>query len=174
MQLTRGTSILPSDIAQLAAIDDAMLHPEDEEQAIASQQDTTIPVSAYLLLALAVVGLSSIGPLLDLQDGVSGTMKIIWRTQATALMLLPFAVYGIREEGIPKLTSAQIIITIAASACYASMCVLFAWSLDYTTVGNAGECKMQVITCVAFLVANALSQQHSDFVQLSSDSVACW
>lgn len=137
MQLTRGTSILPSDIAQAAAaFDDAMKHPEDEEEAM-SVVDTSIPISAYLMLAMAVVGLSSIGPLLDLQDGVSATIKIIWRTQATALMLLPFAIYGIREEGTPKLTAAQIIILIAASACYASSCVFFAWSLDYTTVGNA-------------------------------------
>jgi len=137
MQLTRGTSILPSDIAQAAAaFDDAMKHPEDEEEAF-SVADTSIPISAYFMLASAVVGLSSIGPLLDLQDGVSGTLKIIWRTQATALMLLPFAIYGIREEGIPTLTAAQIIILVAASACYASMCIFFAWSLDFTTVGNA-------------------------------------
>ena len=138
MQLTRGTSILPSDIAQAAAaFDDAMKHPADEEEAFAVIAEMGTPISAYFLLAMAVVGLSSIGPLLDLQDGVSATLKIIWRTQATALMLLPFAIYGVHEEGFPRLSSAQMIITVAASACYASMCVLFAWSLDYTTVGNA-------------------------------------
>ena len=138
MQLTRGTSILPSDIAQAAAaFDDTLKHPADEEEAVPAVAMTDIPFSAYLMLAMAVVGLSSIGPLLDLQDGVSATLKIIWRTQATAALLLPFVIYGVYEEGLPRLSTADAIITIGAAAFYASMCVLFAWSLEYTTVGNA-------------------------------------
>lgn len=146
MQLTRGTSILPSDIAYAAHKMDDLTHPADEEGGLGFEEETTgIPISAYFMLVLAVVGLSSIGPLLDLQAGVSATLKIIWRTQATALLLLPFAIYGIHEEGLPTLSAAQFIILLAASACYASMCVLFAWSLDYTTVGNAVICKSQRI-----------------------------
>jgi len=104
------------------------LHPEKE----------SIPLSAYLLLGSAVVSLSSIGPLLDFQDGVSSTMKVYWRTLATSVALLPFATASIRREGgLPKLTFQQWSILTFTAAMYAFMCIFFVWALEMTAVGNA-------------------------------------
>lgn len=152
MTLTRNLSILPADMVDSAAMVPSMIpfpnpdcQAEDEEtgegdEETLKDEDNEIekaPMSAYFLLASAVISLSSIGPLLDLQNDVSGTMKIYWRTTATALLLLPFAVSSICREGFPRLSWPQWVVLLMTSGSYAAMCVFFVWALDYTAVGNA-------------------------------------
>lgn len=117
---------------------------EDPEDLIPKAETTeeektsgSTPLVAYLLLAAAVVGLSSIGPLLNVQNGVDGTIKTLWRNSATAVALLPFALRSIFAEGIPSLSIAQSLVLILTGACYAAYTVLFAWAVKYTTIGNA-------------------------------------
>lgn len=61
-----------------------------------------IPLSAYILLVTAIVSLSSIGPLLNLQEGINPILKIYWRMSATAMALLPLAGISLYKEGLPK------------------------------------------------------------------------
>jgi drug/metabolite transporter (DMT)-like permease len=95
------------------------------------------PLSAYLLLAMAVFSLSAIGPLLEAQKSVTSSMKICWRQFATSCLLFPFAVVSVRKDGLPRMTSAQWFTFFLTSVCYTIMCVGFVISLEYTAVGNA-------------------------------------
>ena len=96
-----------------------------------------IPVSAYLLLLSAILSLSSIGPLLNVQNDVDSTLKITWRKTCTSIMLLPLAARVFFRYGWPSLTILQWMVLVITSICYAGQTVTYAWSLDYTSVGNA-------------------------------------
>lgn len=141
MGLTRNLSIIPVDIVHaseqvpsVAPIPNPDIdHAENEskmtdiEAPLKTPEVEGTPLSAYILLASAVISLSSIGPILDLQRDVDATMKVYWRTSATSLMLLPFAVNSLRVDGIPKLTHRQWVELFLAAFSYASMCVFFVW-----------------------------------------------
>mmetsp|Transcript_1459 Transcript_1459/g.3260 ORF Transcript_1459/g.3260 Transcript_1459/m.3260 type:complete len:559 (+) Transcript_1459:245-1921(+) len=103
---------------------------DDETAAVASP-----PLSAYLLLAAAVVGLSSIGPFLNLQSDVDPMIKIVWRNISTAVALFPLALWETFKQP-PRLTWPQIMLLLLTGAAYAGLTVCFSWSLAYTSVGN--------------------------------------
>lgn len=157
MSLTRNLSILPGDKNLTEAVEEVqeLVHPHhgavdttappgsDEEDGLekhkqqAVQQVPVTPFSAYILLISAVIALSSIGPFLDLQKGVSPCMKIYWRMTGTAMLLAPLAIRSLVKDGMPRLNGTQWCTFGAAAASYAVMCVAFVLALDYTSVGNA-------------------------------------
>ena len=146
MTLARNISILPSDLIQAAATaaaQDAPTEGEALEDLVEGQEElkppeaVAIPLSAYLLLASAVISLSSIGPLLDIQIGCTSTMKIYWRMSATSIALFPLALAAVRRDGLPGLTIPQWATFLLAAASYTTMCVGFVLALQWTTVGNA-------------------------------------
>eukprot|EP00543_Licmophora_paradoxa_P000779 CAMPEP_0202454834 /NCGR_PEP_ID=MMETSP1360-20130828/12473_1 /ASSEMBLY_ACC=CAM_ASM_000848 /TAXON_ID=515479 /ORGANISM="Licmophora paradoxa, Strain CCMP2313" /LENGTH=467 /DNA_ID=CAMNT_0049074245 /DNA_START=221 /DNA_END=1621 /DNA_ORIENTATION=- len=167
MGLTRNLSILPSDVVDAsAAAATEISQPTtigenqslregsgekpygDAEVGLPSKEEVTKdtegqpPLTAYLLLFSAVVSMSSIGPLLDMQESVDSMMKIYWRMTGTWMILIPFAVYSVRNEGLSKFpvdTSIfQLIAKMIISAVgYATMCLGFVVALEYTSVGNA-------------------------------------
>lgn len=94
-ELLERKRIQSFDAETKSTIQVAEMVPKDEPQTSAS---TSTPLSAYLLLASAVISLSSIGPLLDLQEGASSTMKVHWRTAATSVVLFPFAASSMIRE----------------------------------------------------------------------------
>lgn len=155
MQLTRELSILPGDVvasAEYVPSHAPLPNPDQEDQVTeeaqtveegyqqkppAKEEEVQTPLSAYFLLLTAIVSLSSIGPLLDFQQGVGDTLKVYWRTSLTALVLLPFAANSIRVDGVPHLTNTQWTMLLVTAASYAMMCVFFVWALAFTAVGNA-------------------------------------
>jgi drug/metabolite transporter (DMT)-like permease len=152
MTLTRGLSILPGDLVQAAEATAPVLETtttttivgaDSESQPLKATQEITtviasIPFSAYLGLGSAVFALSSIGPLLQMQETVDPVMKIFWRMNATAMLLFPFAVRSLwNDGGFPKLTVLQMISFVFTAASYATMCTAFVIALKYTAVGNA-------------------------------------
>jgi drug/metabolite transporter (DMT)-like permease len=105
-----------------------------------SAHTTTViatPLFAYMLLATAIVCLSSIGPFYVMQKDCTQSMKLYWRMQATALFLLPASIHSSWKTGLPQLTSAQWFTFGMASASYALCCLTFIMSLSYTSVANA-------------------------------------
>ncbi|KAL7578544.1 hypothetical protein ACA910_011603 [Epithemia clementina (nom. ined.)] len=96
-----------------------------------------VPMTAYVLLLSAVVSLSSIGPLLEIQNGVDPTMKVCWRTTATWVILLPLAWQAVRTEGVPHLSWSHWVMVQFTAMAYTVLCVFFVLALDYTSVGNA-------------------------------------
>jgi drug/metabolite transporter (DMT)-like permease len=142
MGLIRNMSILPGDIIEYTAAPEQALpttqDPNDLKAGIKQDETTTTPpLSAYLLLLSAVLSLSSIGPLLELQHDVSSTLKVFWRMSGTAMVLLPLASIDIYHKGVPKLTTPQWLTFLLSDACYVVMVVGFVQALSFTAVGNA-------------------------------------
>ena len=157
MSLARQISILPEDMVRVAEVTapieggeaeestDPEKHPlkgDEIPEAALTTQTTIIPLNAYLLLASAVVALSSVGPLLNVQMGINPVLKVYWRMSATAMCLFPFAASSVYNEGgigvaTKSLHGPQIVTLLLTAACYATMCVAFVLALKYTAVGNA-------------------------------------
>jgi hypothetical protein len=142
MGLTRNLSILPGDVVDVATGGGPLSVLGDDISIMSMDTDkmevVATPPSAYFLLATAVVSLSSIGPLLVLQENATPSMKIIWRMTGTSMLLLPMAGYDLYTKGgIPKLTSPQWFTFLLATMCYDVMTLAFVISLTYTAVGNA-------------------------------------
>lgn len=97
----------------------------------------TLPWTAYLMLASTIVGNSSVGPLLSFQDEGGVTFKILWRSSAFALSLIPFCVVSARQDGLPSLSWEYVGLLVLSGVSYGCLAILFSWSLCYTTVGNA-------------------------------------
>ena len=95
------------------------------------------PWYAYLLLFVAVVSLSSIGPLLVLQDDATPTMKIVWRMMGTSMLLSPVVAYEVYTFGFPRLDRYQWATFLLATISYDVMTLAFVNALRYTSVGNA-------------------------------------
>lgn len=167
MGLTRNLSLLPSDVLNAATrmtrappappsyvkvrpkdVDETMNNDDDDVDIELDQPmvvDTALPAvtksppfSAYILLAAAIVAMSAVGPLLQLQTDVTPTMKINWRMAGTSMLLAPFAVLEVyREGGLPHLTAAQWVTFLLSTFSYDFFCVAFCLALDFTSVGNA-------------------------------------
>eukprot|EP00977_Amphora_coffeiformis_P001348 scaffold283_cov186-Amphora_coffeaeformis.AAC.6 len=121
------------------------------------------PLVAYLLLISAVIGLSSIGPLLNLQCGVDPTMKIVWRNFSAAVALIPLVLLSVWREGLPRLSRTHVIVLFLTGASYAGFTVFFAWSLEYTTINNTvvlGNCQ-----AILFLVGRVVMGQAVSFLE---------
>ena len=129
MSMARTWSILPSDLPDVTeAVDQVLGMPEKDKHIELGVTDRPkIPFHAYILLALAVVSLSSIGPMLDLQQACSPTMKIFWRMSGTAMFLFPLCCIDLYREGYPKLTLSQATTFCLAAACYAVMTNALSW-----------------------------------------------
>ncbi|GFH45763.1 hypothetical protein CTEN210_02237 [Chaetoceros tenuissimus] len=144
MTLTKNLSIL-RDKKEIQEVHGQVTDALRRNDTMSSKVDDTlkkdevehIPLNAYLILGSAVVALSSIGPFLAAQKGVSGEMKIVWRFQGTAMMLGPFAIQEIISNGIPRLSLAQWGTFFMAATSYSVLCVAFALSVNFTSVTNA-------------------------------------
>lgn len=159
MSLAREISILPEDVVRVAEVTaplelgteettttDPEKHPltenQQDEEILPIAAPSEIPFSAYLLLTSAVVSLSSVGPLLNVQTGMNPVLKVYWRMSATALCLFPLAASSVYNEGgigmaMKYLQGPQLVTLLFTAACYATMCVAFVLALGYTAVGNA-------------------------------------
>lgn len=141
MGLTRNLSILPTDIVDVGTGDGG--HSVIGDDVSVMTLDTpklevvTTPISAYFLLLSAVISLSSIGPLLILQDDATPAMKIVWRMTGTSILLFPPACYDLYTKGFPHLTYPQWLTLLLSTICYDVTTLAFVISLDYTSVGNA-------------------------------------
>jgi len=155
MGLTRNFSLLHDDVVEASGvlhsstetpdppkdggydnIDDIELGGGTNKTETAASS-SSIPLSAYVLLLSAIVAMSTVGPLLQLQDDASSTMKVVWRMAGTSFLLFPFAIIDIYHYGIPKLTAPQWITFLISTLCYDVMSICFCLSLDFTAVGNA-------------------------------------
>jgi len=150
MGLTRNFSLLHDDVVEASGV--LLQAPEDDDtdykytdielghkQASSTPPSSSvIPWSVYMLLGSAIVAMSTVGPLLQLQDDTTATMKIVWRMVGTSFLLTPLALTDMYEHGgIPKLTTPQWFTFFLSTFCYSVMSIGFCLSLDYTAVGNA-------------------------------------
>ncbi|OEU19798.1 hypothetical protein FRACYDRAFT_182079 [Fragilariopsis cylindrus CCMP1102] len=130
MGLTRNFSLLHDDVVEASGLGNGTKKTE-------TTSSSSIPLSAYVLLLSAIVAMSTIGPLLQLQDDATTTMKVVWRMVGTSFLLLPFATIDVYHYGIPKLTTPQCVTFLISTLCYDVLSLCFCLSLDFTAVGNA-------------------------------------
>ena len=145
MGLTRNLSILHDDVVEASGV--LQGGSEDQNDIETGCGDTggepsvaevIIPLSAYLLLFSAIVAMSTVGPLLQLQDDTTATMKVLWRMVGTSILLAPLAFVDVcYHSGMPKLTSPQWFTFSLSTFWFVVMAIAFCLSLDYTSVGNA-------------------------------------
>lgn len=140
MGLTRNLSILPEDIIMSVVAEEgplSVLGHTDDVSVLTQMEPSTTPISSYVLLFSAIVSLSAVGPLLEMQVDTTSAMKVVWRMTGTSILLLPLASYDIYTCGFPKLTWAQWFTFLLSTACYDVTSLSFLTSLTYTSVGNA-------------------------------------
>jgi drug/metabolite transporter (DMT)-like permease len=144
IRIARSTSLLREDLAEASDAFHGNQLPSEDNYDIESlsfihkESSTTVPLSIYLMLASAIVAMSTIGPLLQLQGNTTATMKVLWRMSGTSLILAPLALTDMYHYGdILKVTSSQWITFLLSTLCFVVMSIGFCISLDYTTVGNA-------------------------------------
>jgi hypothetical protein len=133
MNMTRGLSVLPDDIAELA-LETAGISSGEMPEGPKFLQSKFFQ---YATLFFAVVAISSVSSAFHFLDQVQAPLKQYWRMSANSVCLFPFAVYHFRKEGMPKLSLGEWLTFIAAILCYSSQCTLYVKSLEYTTPGNA-------------------------------------
>lgn len=99
---------------------------------------STPSTRAYVLLISALCALSSLGPALELQEGVGPMLKTFWRTTATAICLLPLAAPSLTKQELSKLSWEEWAVYFPiCSACYSVMTAAFIESLELTTLVNS-------------------------------------
>ncbi|VEU41624.1 unnamed protein product [Pseudo-nitzschia multistriata] len=153
MGLTRNLSILHDDVVEASVLlqGSLLLTSEDNYDTEAGDDNCAerfvpgavaaaviVPLGAYLLLFSAIVAMSTIGPLLELQGDTTATMKVLWRMIGTSLLLAPRALIDIyRQAGVLRLTPPQWITFFLSTFWFVVMAIGFCLSLDYTSIGNA-------------------------------------
>ena len=59
--------------------------------------NSRIPWHVYLVLLIALIGVSSAGTILQQIDEIPPILRGAWRLQATSLLLLPLAIYQFNQ-----------------------------------------------------------------------------
>ena len=93
-----------------------------------------IPASAWLILSVAVIAVSSAGIVLQEMSNVKPLLRASWRMQGTALVLLPGFLYQINRAETPSLTTKDSLLIIASSGFLAIHFGSWVWSLDNTSL----------------------------------------
>ena len=99
------------------------------------------PLHAWLLLAVAVLAVSSAGPVFQLIDEVQPLLRASWRLQLTAIFLAPLAVWQYRgmdaqtreRTRTPKVTG----IIVGSGLCLWIHFGSWVWSLDHTSLPHS-------------------------------------
>mmetsp|Transcript_25397 Transcript_25397/g.55803 ORF Transcript_25397/g.55803 Transcript_25397/m.55803 type:complete len:491 (+) Transcript_25397:149-1621(+) len=155
MGLTRSLSVIHDDVVEAGVLfqaknktptEDKNKNTDDIESGSgihkkspsAEASSGIIPLSGYLVLVLAIVAMSTLGPLLQLQDDTTPSMKVLWRMCGTSLLLIPLALTDLYHHGgMPKLTTPQWFTFFLSTFSFVVMSIGFCVSLEYTAVGNA-------------------------------------
>ena len=100
-----------------------------------------VPIHAWLVLTAAVIAVSSAGAVLQSIDEIPPLLRMGWRLQATALVLLPFAIYqwlnlenNIRGYVFNRRNLA---ILLASGFCLFLHFATWGWSLDNTSLTHS-------------------------------------
>jgi len=110
-------------------------------QADDSANNATPPVHAWLILAFAILAVSSAGAVFRTMDGVGPILKASWRLQATALVLLIPFIFQYRsaspEDKARWFTGNNRLILIGSGVCLWLHFAAWVWSLDHTSLTHS-------------------------------------
>lgn len=169
--LERAFSILPSDVQEInfeattttVPLESATHYQNEMEEGNAATAEIhldlivkrSVPIIGYIILVTGLLALASVGAALDMQKGgVSPSLKTFWRLNATSVVLLPMAIVSFKHEGLPKLSSQQIVLFPICAAAYAFMTGAFVIALDMTSLADAFV--LSNMTCIVIIAGKAL------------------
>ena len=92
------------------------------------------PTSAWLLLSIAVLAVSSAGAVLQGMSEVPPLLRASWRMQGTAIVLMPGFVFQLSRMDRSRLSSYDAGLILASSAFLAIHFGSWVWSLDNTSL----------------------------------------
>ena len=93
-----------------------------------------IPASAWLILSVAVIAVSSAGIVLQEMSNVKPLLRASWRMQGTALVLLPGFLYQFNRPEAPSVAMKDWLLIMASSVFLATHFGSWVWSLDNTSL----------------------------------------
>ena len=96
--------------------------------------ESSTPASAWLLLSIAVLAVSSAGVVLQEMSQVPPLLRASWRMQGTALVLLPGFCYQLSRMERPWLSASDSRLMLASSVFLAIHFGSWVWSLDHTSL----------------------------------------
>lgn len=100
-------------------------------------QDSRIPWHVYLVLLIALLGVSSAGTILQQIDSIPPLLRGAWRLQATAILLMPLAVYQFIEiEDKSEIANQMSLMTLSGLFLALHFATWIA-SLDYTSLTHS-------------------------------------
>ena len=101
----------------------------------------SVPFHAWMVLAAAVVAVSSAGAVLQSIDNVPPLLRMSWRLQATSLVLFPFAIvqWNKMDEYIRSniLLPRNLMIILASGVCLFLHFGTWGWSLVNTSLTHS-------------------------------------
>jgi len=92
------------------------------------------PTSAWIILSIAVLAVSSAGVVLQEMSDVPPILRAAWRMQGTALVLLPGFLFQAYRSSDLDITRNDLLLVIASSAFLAAHFGSWVWSLDNTSL----------------------------------------
>ena len=98
------------------------------------REQKEIPATAWLILSVAVIAVSSAGIVLQEMSNVKPLLRASWRMQGTAMVLLPGFLYQFNRLEAPSLTMNDWLLIMASSGFLAIHFGSWVWSLDNTSL----------------------------------------
>ena len=96
-----------------------------------------VPFIGYVILIVALLAVSSLGPAMDLETETSPILKMFWRHSATTLLYTPFLIHSLYTCGFPVLTWTQGGKIVGSSIANVVFALTFTISLEMTSIGDA-------------------------------------
>ena len=100
------------------------------------QESRAPPVHAWIILAVAVIAVSSAGAVFKLMSDVTPLLRAAWRLQATSLILLPLFIWQLRRESF-EWEQKSILIILGSGICLWIHFGSWVWSLDHTSLAHS-------------------------------------
>ncbi|GLE04206.1 hypothetical protein PINS_up013117 [Pythium insidiosum] len=130
---SKRKELLPSDIEQISL----ETRGYDDNLEVTVVVKRKVPLIGYMLLALSLFTLSSVGVALDVEKGVAPLLKLFWRQTGTCLVTFILSMYSARHTGLPSMPTDVKLRMIAAGLAYSFYLASYVLSLAYTSVGHA-------------------------------------
>ncbi|MCH2428708.1 MAG: DMT family transporter [Candidatus Thalassarchaeum sp.] len=128
-----------------------------------SETQSGTPASAWALLGVALLAVSSAGVVLQQMGDVPPLLRASWRMQGTALVLLPGFVYQFWLNERPRVEREDILVLVASSAFLAIHFGSWVWSLDNTSLVHSllfVNTHPLVLVALMPLMGRAVSRGH--------------
>ena len=122
-----------------------------------------VPASAWLILSIAVLAVSSGGVVLQEMSEVPPILRAAWRMQGTALVLLPGFLYQAYRTQDLQITRSDFLMVLASSAFLAAHFASWVWSLDNTSLVHSllfVNTHPLVLVAIMPLLGEAVRREH--------------